>query len=123
MADIDVALKDAMQIQGAIGAALVDQDSGMTLGITGGSRDFDMTVAGAANTEVLRAKMRTMEMLGLSDSIEDILVTMSGQYHLIRPLTGKTGKGLFLYLALMKDRANLALARHQLKTIEGNLDL
>lgn len=123
MADIDVALKDAMEIQGAIGVALVDQGSGMTLGVTGGSKDFDMAVAGAANTEVLRAKLRTMDMLGLPDAIEDILVTMSGQYHLIRPLAGKSGAGLFLYLALNKDRANLALARHQLKRIEERLDV
>lgn len=123
MADIDVALKDAMEIQGAIGAALVDQGSGMTLGVVGGSKDFDMAVAGAANTEVLRAKMRTMDMLGLPDAIEDILVTMSGQYHLIRPLGGQAGAGLFLYLALAKDRANLALARHQLKRIEERLDV
>ncbi|MBG0560850.1 hypothetical protein [Actinoplanes aureus] len=123
MPDMDVALKDAMQIDGAIGAALVDRSSGMALGVSGGGRDFDLTVAAAANTEVIRAKLRTMEMLNLREKIEDILVTLDSQYHLIRPLTGRSGKGLFLYLALNKDRANLALARHQLKRIEGNLDI
>jgi hypothetical protein len=123
MPHMDVALKDAMQIDGAIGAALVDQSSGMALGTTGGSKDFDPTVAAAANTEVMRAKMRTMEMLGLNESIEDILVTLTAQYHLIRPLTGRSGKGLFLYLALSKDRANLAMARHQLKRIGDQVDI
>ncbi|HWS36176.1 MAG TPA: hypothetical protein VN408_26005 [Actinoplanes sp.] len=123
MPDMDVALKDAMQIDGAIGAALVDRSSGMALGVAGGSRDFDLQVAAAANTEVVRAKLRTMEMLSLHEKIEDILITLDSQYHLIRPLTGRSGQGLFLYLALNKDRANLALARHQLKRIEGGLDL
>ena len=123
MPDMDIALKDAMQIDGAIGAALVDRSSGMALGIAGGDKDFDLTVAAAANTEVIRAKLRTMEMLNLREKIEDILVTLDSQYHLVRPLTGRAGKGLFLYLALNKDRANLALARHQLKRIEGNLDI
>ena len=123
MPDMDVALKDAMQIDGAIGVALVDRGSGMALGIAGGGRDFDLGVASAANTEVIRAKLRTMEMLGLREGIEDILVTLESQYHLIRPLTGRSGQGLFLYLALMKDRANLALARHRLKRIEENLDI
>ncbi|GLY05109.1 MULTISPECIES: hypothetical protein [Actinoplanes] len=123
MPDMDVALKDAMQIDGAIGAALVDRGSGMALGIAGGSKIFDLTVAAAANTEVIRAKIRTMEMLGLRESVEDILVTLDTQYHLLRPLTGRSGQGLFLYLALNKDRANLALARHQLKRIEENLDI
>ena len=123
MPDMDVALKDAMQVDGAIGAALVDRSSGMALGIAGGDKDFDLSVAAAANTDVIRAKLRTMEMLGLREQIEDILVTLDSQYHLIRPLTGRAGQGLFLYLALNKDRANLALARHQLKRIEGNLDI
>lgn len=123
MPDMDVALKDAMQIDGAIGVALVDRASGMALGIAGGSRDFDLQVAAAANTEVIRAKLRTMEMLNLHEHIEDVLVTLDTQYHLLRPLTGRSGQGLFLYLALNKDRANLALARHQLKRIEGALDV
>ena len=123
MPDMDVALKDAMQIDGAIGVALVDRSSGMALGIAGGTRDFDLQVAAAANTEVIRAKLRTMEMLSLHEHIEDVLVTLDTQYHLLRPLTGRSGQGLFLYLALNKDRANLALARHQLKRIESNLDI
>jgi hypothetical protein len=123
MPDMDVALKDAMQIDGAIGAALVDRSSGMALGIAGGGRDFDLGVAAAVNTEVIRAKLRTMEMLNLHENIEDLLITLDTQYHLIRPLTGRSGLGLFLYLALNKDRANLALARHQLKRIELSLDI
>jgi hypothetical protein len=123
MPEMDVALKDAMQISGAIGAALVDSQSGMALGTIGGSRDFDLTVAAAANTEVIRAKLRTMEMLNLNSAIEDLLVTLSSQYHLLRPLTSKSGRGLFLYLALDRERANLAMARHQLKRIEQQLDV
>ena len=123
MAEMDVALKDAMQIDGAIGAALVDYTSGMALGITGGGKGFDLNVAAAGNTEVVRAKIRAMELLNIKEKIEDILVTMDGQYHLIRPLTGRSGKGLFLYLVLNKARANLALARHQLRRIEQNLDV
>ena len=118
MPDMDVALKDAMQIDGAIGVALVDRSSGMALGIAGGGRDFDLTVA-AANTEVIRAKLRTMEMLSLHEKIEDMLVTLDSQYHLIRPLTAKDG--LFVYLVLDKGRSNLALSRHQLASAEADL--
>src|SRR5689334_7159495 len=105
MPDMDVALKDAMQIDGAIGVALVDRSSGMALGIAGGDRNFDLSVAAAAKTEVVRAKLLTMEMLGLRENIEDVLITLDTQYHLILPLTGRSGQGLFLYLALNKDRA------------------
>ena len=123
MADMETALKELMTIDGAIGVALVDYNSGMALGVLGGSKDLDLTVAAAGNTDVVRAKMRTIEMLNLKDGIEDILITLNNQYHLIRPLTGRSGKGLFLYLALLRSRANLALARHQLGRIEDDLDV
>ncbi|MEV4513067.1 hypothetical protein AB0K00_29345 [Dactylosporangium sp. NPDC049525] len=123
MADMETALKELMTIDGAIGVALVDYNSGMALGVLGGSKDLDLTVAAAGNTDVVRAKMRTIEMLNLKDGIEDILITLNNQYHLIRPVTGRSGKGLFLYLALLRSRANLALARHQLSRIEDELDV
>lgn len=123
MAGMDVSLKEMMAIDGAIGAAVVDHGSGMALGALGGSKDLDLQIAAAGNTEVVKAKLRTMDSLGLKDAIEDILITLSGQYHVIRPISGRGGKGLFLYLALDRGRANLALARHQLRGIEEKLEV
>ncbi|GHH45047.1 hypothetical protein [Streptomyces candidus] len=124
MTDVETSLKEAMtSIEGSVGAALVDYTSGMALGTLGGGKDLDLTVAAAGNTDVIRAKIRTMEMLGIEEDIEDVLITLSGQYHLIRLLKGRGGNGLFLYLVLDKARANLAMARHQLKRIEAGLEL
>ncbi|GAA3111020.1 hypothetical protein [Streptosporangium carneum] len=123
MGNMDVSLKEMMAIDGAVGAVVVDYNSGMALGALGGSKDLDLQIAAAGNTEVVRAKMRTMESLGIKDGIEDILITLTNQYHIIRPLTGRSGKGLFLYLALDRTRANLALARHSLRGIEEKLEI
>ena len=124
MANIDSALKDAMAIDGAIGVALVDYTSGLTLGVMGGGPGMDVTIAAAGNTDVVRAKLRTLEMLGLPDGIEDILITLDTQYHLIRLLQPRRqGEALFMYLALSKNRANLGMARHQLKRIEADLEV
>ncbi|MFB7947275.1 hypothetical protein ACFV6F_33105 [Kitasatospora phosalacinea] len=124
MANLETSLKEAMTIEGAIGVALVDYGSGMALGTLGDGGDIDLNVAAAANTDLVRAKMRAMEMLNLhDDGIEDILVTLTNQYHLIRPLTTSSGRGLFLYLALNRTRSNLAMARHQLKRIESTLEV
>jgi len=120
---IDTALKEAMSVEGALGAALVDYSSGMSLGEVCVTKDLDLTVAAAGNTEVMRAKMRTMEMLKMNDVVEDILISLGRQYHLIRPLTSRSGAGLFLYLALDKARGNLALARHQMRTITDGLEI
>ncbi|MBD0708618.1 MULTISPECIES: hypothetical protein [unclassified Streptomyces] len=123
MANTETSLKEALSIDGAIGAALVDYTSGMALGTLGGGKELDLNVAAAGNTDVVRAKVRAMEMLGLGDEIEDILITLGRQYHLIRLLKGRGTNGLFLYLALDKERANLAMARHYLKRIESELEL
>ncbi|WP_318210154.1 MULTISPECIES: hypothetical protein [unclassified Streptomyces] len=123
MANTETSLKEAASIEGALGAALVDYTSGMALGTIGGGKDLDLNMAAAGNTDVVRAKVRAMEMLGLGDEIEDILITLGRQYHMIRLLKGQGKTGLFLYLALDKDRANLAMARHQLKKIESALEV
>ena len=78
-----------------------------------------MEVAAASNTEVVRAKMKTMRGLGLNDVIEDILITLGKQYHIIRPMARK--EGLFLYIVLDKQKSNLALARRKVADIEREL--
>ncbi|AHH97474.1 hypothetical protein GCM10010174_06880 [Kutzneria viridogrisea] len=122
MMNIDTALKEAMSIAGAIGVALVDYESGMSLGASGGGDWLNLEIAAAGNTEVVRSELRVMSALALNDSIEDILITLHRQYHLVRLLDNvKSRSSLFLYLVLERDSANLALARHHLKRIESDL--
>jgi len=118
MAKID--LSDLTQIDGFIGAALVDSDSGLVLGTEGGGV-LDLEMAAAGNTEVVRAKRKTMKSLGLTDKIEDILISLHKQYHLIRPLD--SNDAVFLYLALDRKSANLGMARLQAAKFEKSLDL
>lgn len=119
MADVNQALQEAMSLDGAIGAVLVDWQSGMTLGTAGGGPNLNLDIAAAGNTDVVRSKLKVMQNLGLSDKIEDILITLTTQYHLIRLL--ERDQGLFLYVALSKEQANLAMARYKLSQIERQL--
>lgn len=121
MANIKESLAKIMQLDGAVGTCVVDSNSGMMLGSDGGSSTVNLEVAAAGNTEVVRAKRKTMKALNLKDSIEDILITLHGQYHLIRPLG--SNDALFIYLMLDKQRGNLAMARHQLAAIEKDLSI
>ncbi|AVQ81283.1 MULTISPECIES: hypothetical protein [Variovorax] len=117
MANIKQSMDDLMTCDGALCAALVDSSSGMILGQIGSG--VDLEVAAAGNTEVVRAKLRTMRDLGLNDVIEDILITLGRQYHIIRPMQKK--EGLFVYLVLDKAKSNLALARRKTLDVEQNL--
>src|SRR5687767_7613475 len=106
------------EIGGFIGACLVDSESGLMLASEGGGK-LDMEAAAALNTQVVKAKLQAMEVLGLNDHIDDILITMGKQIHLIRPL--EANPTTFLYVALEKKGANLGMARMQVKNIEGTL--
>jgi hypothetical protein len=120
--NMDAALKEAMNIEGAVGVALVDWETGLCLGTLGGGKVIDLNLAAAGNTDVIRSKMRTMESLRLNDQIVDVLITLEKQYHLIRLLKNpRNGSGLFLYLVLERSRANLGMARHHLQRIEGEI--
>ncbi|GAB1257675.1 hypothetical protein [Aurantivibrio plasticivorans] len=114
-------LDDLQGIDGFIGAAIVDSESGMCLGTVGGGSAIDLEVAAAGNCEVVRAKRKTMAALKLKDRIEDILISLGKHYHLIRPL--ETNDSVFIYLALNRSQSNLAMARVQLKEYEKGVDL
>lgn len=119
MANINESLAKLLEVDGALCAAVVDANSGMLLGKAGSGLDLDLAAAG--NTEVVRAKLKTMKSLGLADAIEDILITLGKQYHIIRLVQSKPG--LFVYLVLDKARSNLALARRAAQESEQSLTL
>lgn len=92
---------------GFIGASVVDMDSGMTLATLSKDQSFDLSTASAYNSEMVKLKLKTINSLGLESDLEDMLLTLSDQIHLIK----MTGNGSFLYLAADKSGTNLAIMR------------
>ncbi len=119
MSSITECLAEAMQADGAIGVALVDYKTGMCLGSIGGG-DFDLELAAAGNTEVVRAKKKIRDHLQIEDRIVDILITLDTQYHLIR--MSQQNEDLFFYFVLDSSKSNLALARMVLKSVDRHLE-
>lgn len=119
MANLNESLTQLLTADGAMVAAVVDSNSGMVLGHVGSGVDMDLAAAG--NTEVVRAKLKTMRSLNLNDEIDDILITLGKQYHIIRPMAKHDG--LFIYFVLDKARSNLALARRTVQDVEKKITL
>jgi predicted regulator of Ras-like GTPase activity (Roadblock/LC7/MglB family) len=116
--EMAIDLKGLNDISGFIAGCLVDSDTGLMMA-SEGSGAFDIEAAAAANTEVVKAKRNAIAMLKLGDHIEDILITLGKQYHLIRPME-KT-PSVFMYVALDRKAANLGMARVQVKNVEQTL--
>ena len=85
---------------------------------SGGNPGLDLDVAAAGNSNVVRAKLRTMEALGLKENIEDILITLTNQLHLIRLVND--GKK-FIYLVVSSRDTNLAIAREVVRAYAEEL--
>lgn len=117
---VQEALTNLMQIEGSIGAAIVDYESGMTLGTDGG-RNLDMELAGAGTTEVVRSEKNTVHDLQIDEPIQDILISLESQYHLVRMC--ERHEDIFIYLVIDRDKGNLGLARRKIDGIDEKLEL
>lgn len=119
MSNVQECLNELLAVDGALAAAVVDAESGMMLGHAGSGIDLELAAAGS--TEVIRAKLKTMKALKLNDVIEDILITLGKQYHILRPIASTNG--IFLYFVLDKSRSNLAMARRHLQITETSIKI
>ena len=99
--------KIAAELPGFIAASLVDLESGMTLGSKSLRNDFDLAAASAYNSEMVKQKQKIMRALSLKTNLEDMLITLGDQIHLIKIVTPTT----FIYLAADRASTNLAIVR------------
>ena len=99
------------EVPGFIACSLVDIDSGMTLAVKSARPDFDLSAASAFNSEIVKQKQKTIRALGLKSQLEDMLLTLSDQLHLIK-LVGQTS---FVYLAAERGTTNLAIMRNSVQ--------
>ncbi len=111
-----------LQIDGALAAAIVDSDSGMV--VASGGTGVDVELAAAGYTEVMRAQLRNIRALGLVGGVEDSLLSLETQYHIVRPIAAYPD--VFMLLILDRAKSNLAMARlklRQLDTTDGGVGI
>ncbi|MEV5593955.1 hypothetical protein [Streptomyces sp. NPDC052496] len=124
MAGIEETLRDLVGLEGVRGASIVDYFSRLTLGAAGDPAGPDLEAAARGDTDVVRAKLFTLELLGYRpERVEDIVVTLDDAYHLIRPLTRRSRQGIFVHLVLDRAHGDLEAARRSLRRVESELDV
>lgn len=100
-----------------IATDIVNITSGMSIGGSAVDPNFDASLASAAYSEVIKANRRALDLLELgADSCEDILITTTNAFMLIRLL----GRDHYHGLAIGR-KATLGLARAIMKKYEKRL--
>ncbi|MDT0449383.1 hypothetical protein [Streptomyces hesseae] len=125
MESVGAALEKALAIGGATGVAIVDFKQRRVLGSLDHGSGLDMDKVAYGDSDVMRAKLYTLELLGYApDSVEDILITLAEELHMIRPLPRLREGGIFIYLVLDRDRTPpLDEIRRHLRSLEPLLTL
>ncbi|MRX39500.1 hypothetical protein GJU43_09450 [Flavobacterium sp. LC2016-23] len=109
-------------VNGFIAIAVTEIESGLSFGNLSVDPSFDPELAAAYNLEVVKAKLNAVKALNLNQNIEDILITLSTQIHIIDI---SPNKKFMIYLAADSTKANLGMTRailrkHKLE-LEKNL--
>lgn len=95
-------------INGFIAVSVTEVETGMSYCSLTVNPDFDPELASAYNLEVVKAKINAIKALGLNQKINDILISLSDQLHIID--LSEDGR-YFIYLAVDSTKANLGLTR------------
>lgn len=105
-------------VPGYIATAITEVDTGICYVSHSNSTNFDPEIASAYNLEVAKAKKNAIKALGLDANIQDILITLTSQIHII----DISEKGdYFIYLAVDSEKANLGMTRALLKKYKKNI--
>jgi hypothetical protein len=111
-------LEQVQQIDGYISSCLVLSQSG---GVIGHHGALDLRPAATSTAEALRRQAQMITEMGLDDEPEDVMVTLSHQYHLLTSLHSEVPS--FVYVVLDRERANPAMAKRALATAVRSLAL
>ena len=99
-------------VNGFIAVAVTEIESGLSFGNLTVDPGFDPELAAAYNLEVVKAKLSAVKALNLNQDIEDILITLSNQIHIIDI---SPNKKFMIYLAADSSKANLGMTRAVLR--------
>jgi len=99
-------------IPGYIAISVAEMSSGESLVSNSNIPEFDPALASAYNVEIINAKRKAIEALGLKENLNDIHFQLDEQIHVID--ISPSGE-YFVYLAVDSKKANLALSRKLLK--------
>jgi hypothetical protein len=108
-------LAPVTSIDGFVFACLVDQATGMTFACTPEQGDIYAAAAAAGAADIANALAMMSARLATNETVDDVIVTFSEYFHLIRPVSQDVTQRILLLVILERRRANLAMARREIR--------
>ena len=114
-------LNETGGIEGLLGWAVVQAGSGLVLArrTLEADQPFDVELAAAAASQLLRAQRLAAANLGLAAPLEDLVASAGSRLFVLRTVAHHPE--LFVFALFDQQRTNLALARHRLAELEKAL--
>ena len=107
-------------LPGFIAVAVTEIKSGISYYTNTVNKNFDPELAAAFNLEVVKAKLNAISALDLNESIEDILINLKTQIHIIDI---SNNNEYFIYLAVDSTKANLGMTKSLLNKYKREIKL
>ncbi len=105
-------------VPGYIAVSVTEVSTGVCYVSNSITKDFDPEIASAYNLEVVKAKKNAIKALEIDTKIQDILITLEGQIHIID--VSENGE-YFIYMAVDSDKANLGMTRAMLRKYKKDI--
>jgi hypothetical protein len=115
LTEAEAALDPVAHIEGFVLGCLVDASTGMILAARKDQDDISLPVAAAGAADIANV----LSMLGGElpvDGFEDVMVTFRNQLYVIRFISDDLEPNILLLVILDRARANLALARREIRS-------
>ena len=111
--EAEALLDPVSDIEGFMLACLVDASTGMVLASRKDQDGISVPTAAAGAADIANVLSHLTGELPV-DGLEDVMVTFRGQLYVIRLVSPEPQ--ILLLVILDRDRVNLAMARHQIRT-------
>lgn len=105
-------------IPGYVAVAVTEIKSGISYYSDSSVASFDPELASAFNLEVVKAKLNAISALGLDQNIDDIMITLTNQIHIIDI---SENNEYFIYLAVDSNKANLGMTKALLNKFKKDI--
>jgi hypothetical protein len=112
--EAEASLDPLAEIDGFLLAGLVDISTGMVLAARREQDEISLPTVAAGAADIITVLSLLASELP-ADGLDDVMVTFRSQLYVIRPVSDELDPSVLLVVILDRARANLALARREIR--------